>query len=324
MIRSLYYSSKGSFTIDVPQTHWRVALRDTRGLLWVDFGEEPSETVEPPLRDIFSFHPLAIDDALREAHVPKIDNWGDYVYIVQHIVVFDPQTIELTTREVDIFLGPNYLVTHHRQPIDAVNRVWTSCQNDQRRLERGPDHLLYNLLDLMTAEYMPVVDVLDETIDQLEDDIFSRPSQNQVILNTIFSIKRAVLHMRRVIVPQREVLNRLARDEYTMIDAADRVYFRDIYDHLVRLADINESLRDLIGGTLDTYLSVTSNRINEVMKVLTIISALFMPISFMSGFFGMNFTGLPFDNPWLLGATLTLMILIPTVMLWWFRKRGWL
>lgn len=324
MIRTLYYSSKGSFTTDVPQNHWRVALRDTGGLLWVDFGEEPGETVEPPLRDIFGFHPLAIDDALREAHVPKIDNWGDYVYIVQHIVVFDTQTIELTTREVDIFLGRNYLVTHHRQPIDAVNRAWTSCQNDQRRLERGSDHLLYNLLDLMTAEYMPVVDMLDEVIDQLEDDIFSHPSQNQTILNTIFSIKRAVLHMRRIIVPQREVLNRLARDDYTMIDAADRVYFRDVYDHLVRLVDINESLRDLIGGALDTYLSVTSNRINEVMKVLTIISALFMPISFLSGFFGMNFTGLPFDSPVLLGATLTLMILIPIVMLLWFRRRGWL
>jgi magnesium transporter len=282
-----------------------VALRDAKGLLWIDFGEEPSETVEPLLRDFFSFHPLAIDDALREAHVPKIDNWGEYVYIVQHIVVFDPQAIELTTREVDIFLGKNYLVTHHRQPIEAVNRVWASYQNDQQRLERGPDHVLYNLLDLMTAEYMPVVDVLDDAIDRLEDDIFVRPSQNQTILNTIFSIKRAILHMRRIIVPQREVLNRLARDEYTMIDAPDRVYFRDIYDHLVRLADINEST-------------------NAVMKVLTIISALFMPISFLSGFFGMNFTNLPFDSPILLGATLSMMILTPIVMILWFRHRGWL
>lgn len=324
MIRSLYYSHNGRYTTDLPQTHWRVALRDAKGLLWLDFGEEPGETVEPLLRDFFGFHPLAIDDALREAHVPKIDNWGEYVYIVQHIVVFDPQAIELTTREVDIFLGKNYLVTHHRQPIEAVNRVWASYQNDQQRLERGPDHVLYNLLDLMTAEYMPVVDVLDDAIDRLEDEIFARPSQNQTILNAIFSIKRAILHMRRIIVPQREVLNRLARDEYTMIDAADRVYFRDVYDHLVRLADINESLRDLIGGALDTYLSVTSNRINEVMKVLTIISALFMPISFLSGFFGMNFTRLPFDSPILLGATLSVMILTPIVMLLWFRHRGWL
>src|SRR5688572_691244 len=99
MIRSLYYSHSGRYTTDLPQTHWRVALRDAEGLLWIDFGEEPSEVVEPLLRDIFKFHPLAIDDALREAHVPKIDNWGEYVYIVQHIVLFDPQTIELTTRE---------------------------------------------------------------------------------------------------------------------------------------------------------------------------------------------------------------------------------
>ncbi|MGH2522834.1 MAG: magnesium/cobalt transporter CorA [Anaerolineales bacterium] len=322
MIRTLYRSGKGGFTIDVPQTHWRVALRDAEGLFWVDFGEEPPEVVEPYLSDVFGFHALAIDDALREVHVPKIDNWGEYVYAVAHGVVFDEQSLALATHELDIFLGKNYLVTHHRQPIEAVNRMWANSQKDQRRLEAGADHLLYDLLDTLTADYMPAIDALDETIDHLEDRVFTRPSP--YILNTVFSVKRAVLSLRRIIGPQREVLNKLARDEYAVIDPRDRVYFRDVYDHLVRLADLNESLRDLTSGTLDTYLSVTSNRINEVVKVLTIISALFMPISFLAGFFGMNFTDIPFDSGWLMAAAILLIILTPVGMIMWFRRQGWL
>ncbi|MGH7461790.1 MAG: magnesium/cobalt transporter CorA [Longimicrobiales bacterium] len=322
MIRTLYRSGKGGFTIDVPQTHWRVALRDAEGLFWVDFGEEPPEVVEPYLSDVFGFHALAIDDALREVHVPKIDNWGEYVYAVAHGVVFDEQSLALATHELDIFLGKNYLVTHHRQPIEAVNRMWANSQKDQRRLEAGADHLLYDLLDTLTADYMPAIDALDETIDHLEDRVFTRPSP--YILNTVFSVKRAVLSLRRIIGPQREVLNKLARDEYAVIDPRDRVYFRDVYDHLVRLADLNESLRDLTSGTLDTYLSVTSNRINEVVKVLTIISALFMPISFLAGFFGMNFTDIPFDSGWLMAAAILLISLTPVGMIMWFRRQGWL
>ncbi len=322
MIRTMYRNAGGGFTTDLPQTHWRVALRDTGGILWVDICQEPVEAVEPLLKDIFHFHPLAIDDALRETHVPRIDNWGDYAYLVVHDVSFDSARIELEAREVDIFLGRNFLVTHHAQPIDFVDRVWTGTVGDQRLLERGPDFLLYDLLDLLTSDYMPIVDALDNAVDELEAEIFDAPTRRT--LNTLFSIKRVALQLRRIIGPQREVLNRLARDDYKMIDAADRVYFRDVYDHLVRLADVNEGLRDLISGALDTYLSVSSNRINEIMKVLTIISALFMPIAFLSGFFGMNFTWIPFNSRWLLGGALGIMIVVPLLMLLWFKRRGWM
>jgi magnesium transporter len=322
MIRTLYRSGKGSFTTDVPTAHWRVALRDMEGLLWVDVQAEPVDKLDPLLRDVFHFHPLAIDDALRETHVPKIDNWGDYAYAVLHGITYDHEAIKLGVQELDVFLGRNFLVTHHREPLEIVNRVWTSACTDQRRLERGADFLLYDLLDLLSAEYMPVIDAIDDTIDHIEDEVFDNPTRHT--LNTIFAIKRVALQMRRIIGPQREVLNRLARDDYAMIDAHDRVYYRDVYDHLVRLADINESLRDLISGALDTYLSVTSNRTNEIMKVLTIISALFMPLAFLTGFFGMNFTNIPFDSPWLLVGALGLMVATPIVMYFLFKRRGWL
>ena len=148
-------------------------------------------------------------------------------------------------------------------------------------------HLLYWLADELVADYMPVVEAVDEAIDQIEDQVFDNPEPS--LLEQIFALKRALLHLRRIIAPQREVLNKLARGDYAVIDAEDRVFFRDVYDHLVRLYDIAESLRDLVGSALDTYLSVVNNRMNEVMKTLTVITTLFMPISFLVGFFGMNF-----------------------------------
>jgi magnesium transporter len=322
MLHTFYRSSTGNVTIDLPAAEWPTALHDQTGVLWVDFNAEPLATVEPLLRDTFGFHALAIDDALREVHVPKIDDWGDYIYAVVHGVMFDPKSLALTTRELDVFLGRNYLVTHHRQSVDAVERVWRHVCAEHRELEYGPDYLLYLLLDTLTADYMPTIDALDDTLDALETAVFSRLTSQT--LGTIFAVKRAALHLRRIINPQREVLNKLARDSYNVIDPKDRVFFRDVYDHLVRLVDLNETLRDLTSGALDTYMSVTSNRINEVMKVLTVISALFMPISFVTGFFGMNFQGLPFDNHWLMVGVVGMILVTPLSMLYWFVLRGWL
>jgi magnesium transporter len=174
---------------------------------------------------------------------------------------------------------------------------------------------------------MPVVDEMDEVIDLLEDQLFERAAPDT--LARIFTLKRSVLHLRRIIGPQREVLNKLARDDYAVIDARAQVYFRDVYDHLVRLHDISESVRDLTSGTLDTYLSVINNRMNDIMKTLTIITTLFMPISFVTGFFGMNF----FEPVVSLDAwtgraafmiTLAVILLVPFGMFLWIRRRGWM
>jgi magnesium transporter len=173
---------------------------------------------------------------------------------------------------------------------------------------------------------MPLVEQIDKDIDVLEDQIFEKPDPKT--LERLFALKRALLVMRRVLTPQREVLNKLARDDYRVIDPEDRVFFRDVYDHLVRLHDLNESMRDLVGGVLDMYLSVINNRLNEVMKTLTVITSVFMPISFIAGFFGMNFflpaggllnwTGNPAFY-----ITLALIILLPLSMFIWMRKRTW-
>jgi magnesium transporter len=329
MIRALVFSPNSKLQLDVPVDKFKQALRNRKTLIWVDFLSEPNNTCEPILREIFHFHPLAVDDALRETHVPKVDDWEDYLYIVLSALDYDDTLVDgaLHSHELDIFLGSNYVVTHHDEPIPALEQVWQNCQRDARMLQEDADHLLYKIIDNVIAGYMPIVERIDIRIDELEDQIFDKPTPRT--LEALFALKRSLLAMRRVLTPQREVLNRLARDEYTVIDPHDRVFFRDVYDHLVRLHDLNESMRDLVSGALDTYLSVINNRMNDVMKTLTVITTIFMPISFATGFFGMNFFEpvahlVNWTNHPAFYGMLAVFILTPAAMLVWMRKRGWL
>lgn len=328
MIRSLLRTQDGQIRTDLRADEFGGALQDTGSLLWVDLSCEESQVCERILRERFGFHPLAIDDAVEETHVPKVDDWGQYLYLVLHAVVFNQdEDRPLGTLELDVFVGPNYLVTYHTAAIASVERLWAACQRDERQLQRGPVHLLYRLADEMVADYMPVIDQIDDAIDQIEDRLFGEPAP--ILLEQLFTLKRALLRLRRVLGPQREVLNQLARGDYDLIDPERRFFFRDVYDHLVRLHDITESLRDLVGSALDTYLSVVNNRMNDVMKALTIITTLFMPLSFLSGFFGMNFfqpvTALDgWTGRVAFGLTLAAMALLPVGMYAWMRRRAWM
>jgi magnesium transporter len=328
MIRSVCRTHDGHIHSNLNQNALAEALQDKEGLLVVDLVGEPVESCAVILSEIFSFHPLAIDDALAESHVPKVDDWGDYLYIVLNAIVFDERSDPpLLSRELDIFLGRNYLVIYEAQPIETIDHVWRSWQRDERHLNRGAEHLLYQLADALVADYMPAVDRIDEAIDEVEDLVFGRPTPD--VLERIFALKRALLHLRRVLAPQREVLNKLSRGDYAVINASNRIFYRDVYDHLVRLYDITESLRDLTGSALDTYLSVVSNRMNDVMKTLTVITTLFMPLAFVAGFFGMNFfqPAVPLDvwtgEPAFV-LTIAGMAVIPVFMYLWMRRRAWL
>jgi magnesium transporter len=328
MIRSFYLSKDSQVKTGLDVSEYAPALQDMEGLLWVDFQGTPPQDDEPIFRDVFKFHPLAIDDALQESHVPKVDDWETYLYIVIHAISYNSQADEeIETQELDIFLGKNFVVTHHDKPIDALDRVADVLPRDVRMLRNGSDHLVYRLMDEIVSSYMPVVESLDDAIDLIEDEVFNHPREDMV--EDIFRLKRAVLHLRRIIGPQREALNKLARDDYHVIDSHDRVYFRDVYDHLVRLYDIAESLRDLVSGTLDTYLSVVNNRMNDIMKTLTGITTLFMPISFVAGFYGMNFFSPVLDSSRWTGkymfiTMLVTMIVLPIVMYLYVRHKKWM
>jgi magnesium transporter len=328
--RAVYRSSGGEIHFNWPVERVAEAIADGGGTLWLDVencGNDPAP-VEALFRDVFNFHPLAIEDALSESHVPKVDDWERYLYLVFHAVEFNPETDRLRLLELDTFLGVNYLVTYHVEPLPFLDRLLQALgRDDGSRLKRGPDHVLYNVLDLGVDEYLEAIQHLDDAIDAAQDEVFRNPTR--ATLQGIFRIKRAATKLQRVIAPLREVANRLARDVYTQIDAPDRVYFRDIYDHLVRLHAITEGLRDLIAGALDTYLSAISNRTNDIMKTLTLVNVMFLPMSFLAGFFGMNFFGetLAFHSALprlgLFCFTVGVMALTPAVMWTWAKRRGW-
>ena len=328
MIRSLYYLPGQPIQKDLLPEQFPELIKNPQGVLWVDFISEPPEICLPILEG-FGFHPLAIDDALQETHVPKLDDWGNYLYIVLNYMNMEPneEAWETNVDELDVFLGKNYIVTHHDYRISAVDDAWAACDRDERNVQEGADHLLYRITDNLVAAYMPAVEKIDEAIDQIEDQVFDRPSP--YTLEKLFALKRVLLAMRRIILPQREVLNKLARDDYQVIDPRDRIFFRDIYDHLVRLHDLNENLRDLVSSAVDTYLSVINNRMNEVIKTLTIITVLFMPLTFLTGYFGMNFFE-PLGNlrAWtttpVFYLTLAVIFSMPIIMYLWMRRRTWL
>jgi magnesium transporter len=328
MIRSINIMPDGSIQRDLGIEMYQQVLQDSQNLFWVDFSAEPPPNVEPIFRDVFGFHILAIEDALTETHIPKVDDWGTYLYLVLRVIQVVPgETIEIQIPELDIFLGPNYIVTYHDVQLEEIETIWQTCQQDQRYSARGVNKLFYHLADEMVNQYMPVIERLDELIDQIEDEVFDNPKPR--MLNKIFGLKRALQLLRRTLLPQREVFNKLARGDFDLVQESHRFYFRDIYDHMVHLQEINESLRDLVSGALDTYLSVVNNRMNEIMKTLTVITTLFMPISFLTGFFGMNFfQSVIHLDAWTGKQAFTFVLIgiffIPLGMYLWMRRRAWM
>jgi len=330
-IRSLFRDGRGEMHLNWATDALETALGDHDGTLWLDIedSEEGSTAAsERILRDVFHFHPLAIEDAVKETHIPKVDDWGEYLYLVFQTSSIDPETNDLVLRELDVFLGPNYLVTYHVGPMSFLDEGRKAIEHDPRdRMKDGADHLLFRFLERSVDDSLKAIEILDERIDDIQDQIVARPSPHS--LQNIFRIKRSAIHLQKMFSPQRDVLNKLARDPYKPIRPEHQVYFRDVYDHIVRIHDISESLRDLIAGTLDTYLSVISNRTNEIMKTLTLVTVMFMPMSFIVGFWGMNFFGetLAFQSPFpktlLFLASLAVMGISPVVMLSYARRHNW-
>jgi magnesium transporter len=331
MIRTQYHTPAGEIIFNLTDEQLTDALESGSGCLWIDIAycEEQKGKIADWLREHFTFHPLAIDDALEEAHVSRADDWHQYMYIVMHALALEiNRTVE--TLELDSFLGPNYLVTLHSQPIEALDQFWTHCQRGATSYHTvGSARLFYALSDRVVADYLTVVDGLEEEIDELESEIFAQPRRETV--NRIFRLRRTLLKLRRLLGTMRETANRLARDSFSQIKESERIYHRDVYDHLVRLYDIVDGMRDMMTGALDSFVSVSSTRLNEVMRTLTIVTVLFMPLTFFTGFFGMNFFADPYalkENPLpaevMFWVCMAIMALTPPVMLLWMRRRGWL
>ncbi len=334
MITILQYLNGEIRKLNLKELH--VALHEKAGVLWVDMEDPVEAEEETVLVSVCDFHALAIEDCQRsrdedEGHLPKVEDFGDYLFVIFNPVegvtpVKDGETmsrVEVRTSQLSAFLTGNMLVTHHYRPMRSVIHAAQLCTKNPQTLARGPDFLFHIIIDDVVDNYTPIMDLLDEAVDGMEDEVFHSPTQETMM--RILQLKRNIMTIRRVALYQREMLNRLSRGEFPLITTDEMVYYRNVYDHLVRMTDLTDSYRDMVSSLLDAYLSVTSNRLNQVMKVLTIISTIFLPLSVITGFFGMNFRFLPIAD-WEHGVLITsgFMFIVAIGMLWLFRRNHWI
>lgn len=324
MIHTLLIPKSGPLQFDISPERCKPALEDKDSLLWVSLEQATHEEYQQILGDLFHFHPLAIEDTESTGfQTPKVDDYGQYLFIVVMALLADHDRSLLTSEEFDIFLGQNYVVTSFASPkITAVEKLRLRLQRDERLQTNGADFLCHALIDIIVDDYSPPLEELEDELEALEDRVLAKPQP--ATLEQILRLKHAIISVRRVIAPQREVINHLTREEYPMIDRQSQLYFRDIYDHLVRTYDWIDILRDMATNALEVYLNATSLRLNEVMKALTIVSTIFLPLAFVAGVYGMNFHYMP-ELSWKWGYPLVwvVFLLIAGGMLYYFRKRKW-
>jgi magnesium transporter len=319
---TVYVQQDGSSrAVDLVDPRW---LQPGSGAwVWTDL-REPTPDETRILLHVFKFHELAIEDAVAEIHHPKVESYGEYLYVILHGIDFKAREHRFRTQDVDFFLGSQYLVTVHPGISRSIGKINELCARNSLMLGEGPVALMHRIIDTMVDNYRPEVDKLEARLDQLEKDVFGVAKSH--LARRILDFKRDIASLRRVVQPQRDVVGRLARREFAFISEPLAYRFRDVYDHLVRLSDEAMFLQDRISSLLDAHLSAVSNQLNAVMKVLTVIATVFMPLTFITGLYGMNVTlphfGLGEDN--FFWGLVALMLLISGAMLVLFRRRGWL
>ncbi len=294
-------------------------LGRARGVFkWMDY-LSPAAAQLDALQQQYSLHPLAMEDVRTYDERAKVLDFGNYLFVTVHSLTRVDG--EIQDHELEVFLGRDYLITIHDETLPELDRALKRFIGDTRRQDHGPDYFLYLITDEMTDALFPMLDAIDDEIDTVEEETLDRATPKT--LARIFGLKHVLIQMRRSVAPMRDVMNALASTRYGLVDAKTALYYRDLYDRLSRIYELIETARDLLGNTLDTYLSVQSNRLNEVTKTLTIIATIFLPISFIVGWGGMNFELMPFREEamfWIVNASL---VLIPIGMLLYFKRRGW-
>jgi len=311
--------------------------------IWVDLLTPTFEEEESILVDLFGFHQLAVEDCRHERteprhgdHLPKVEDYSDYLFCIINpidLVERPPEQNDeepegpihsiIRTRQVNAFLGRNYIVTHHYEPSHAIEQAMSMCGRNPMSLDRGPDYVYHLILDDIVDQYSQILDRFDEEIDELETMVFH--SSGKATFTRIQAMKRSLIRLRRITTYQREMVYRLARGEFELINDKEIAYYRNVFDHLVRAVELVESYRDVITGLLDAHLSMTSNRMNEIMKVLTIFSTFFLPLTFIAGVYGMNFKHMP-ELEWRYGYLLAwvIMLIIAGAMFLFFRRKKWM
>jgi magnesium transporter len=318
-----YMTPTGELQSHVSREEIETAFTSKAGLLWVDvteIAEEDGKFIE----DTLGFHHLAVEDfASSKVHPPKIDDFGDHLFMIVHGINYAAATSIVETTEMALFVGSHYVVSGHRDPLYSIDHVKKLVEDDGRPMSRGADFLAYAIIDGLIDNILPTIDAMAERTEEIEEEVIRNPQRQT--LEDILQLKRSSLRVHRISAPQREVLNRLSRGEFRLIGEEARIFYRDIYDHIMRIEDLNQSLRDRASDALSTYLSSVANRQNETMRIMSIVAAIFLPMMLVAGIYGMNFENMP-ELKWGWGyfAVLGFMATVITGALLWFRARNWI
>ena len=332
MIRTLLCTEEYCTRRQLDRAEIAAVLADAHNLLWIDLDRPTPEELQL-LAGEFEFHPLAVEDATKQHQRAKIDRYDSFYFIVVHDVDYVAEANQIDEHELDIFMGRNYLVTVHYEPIDEIGEVAARLGHNLALIEHGVGVALYSLLDTIVDHYFPVVDQIRDRIQQLERRVFTvrQPRQREGLHEDIFALRSELLQLRQVIGPQRDVLAVLVRRDLPIISKKMAVYFQDVQDHLLRVIDAVDVHRDLVGSVLDSYHAQNANGLNQVMRVLTSCSIILMSVSFIAGVYGMNFNpeASPFNMPELNAffgypVTLLVMALVAGGLAYLFRRQGWL
>src|SRR5262252_1388888 len=331
MIRSFAFTTQGKLhTKDIEPFLMPTLLADTNLFLWVDL-ENPSDFENKEvLEKIFHFHPLSIEDCVQPSPSPKVEEYnpkeGDmftpYLFMVIHAVDYDRKDGKFASSELDFFLGKNFLVTYHHEPLSSVSTVEERALSGTMGIARAPDRVAHSLLDALVDNYKPALDELSMEIAELEDLAFQRPSKET--LNKIIQIKKEVLHLRQIIGPQCEVLNRLAKGEFKLVRPNLVPYFRDVYDALFHIGELAQVYADSLTGILQVYLNMSSNQTGEVVKLLTLITVITTPVMMVGTWYGMNFPDMPelkWPHAYAIAAGFTFLCTGATF--WYFKRKKW-
>lgn len=304
-------------------------IADKRNMVWVDLLGEKNEQIDEAKRvlaDIFRFHPLTIEDCIETRNQPKIEAFPNYVYFILHGIISDQtHPSNFVTKELDCFLGDNFVVTFHLERFRSIKAVKQHIRSNTFIAQRGPGYVLHQVLDHIIDLYLPVVDDFDETINRLEDRIFEMCTADNLILEEIVDLRRSVARLRRISVRQLEVLRRISHGEFPQFPEQLLPFYRDIHDHLIRISDLAESYRELVSGLFDIHFAVVASRTNDVMKTLAVVSAIILPLSLLAGIYGMNFRHMPeLESAYGYYLTLSAMIFITASLLFYFWRRRWI
>ncbi len=321
--RAYYLSPEGELRRDLGREEIEAAFKSKQGLLWVDISETTEEDGKF-LEESFHFHHLAVEDCVSPLiHPPKIDDFGEYLFIVVHGINHAVETEVVETAELAIFLGSHFVVSNHNFCLYSVEAIKQMVEIDGRPMRRGADFLAHAMIDALIDNVMPTIDRMSDFAEEIDEEVIRNPQQ--ATLEAILKLKRSTLRIHRVMAPQREVMNRLSRGEFSIIRGEAQIFYRDIYDHLVRIEDLNQTIRDMEDNALATYLSSVANRQNEAMKVLAMVATIFLPLTLLAGIYGMNFENMPeLEWEWGYFAVLGIMGTVIATVIWRFWASKWI